>query len=668
MTLHLFAYIILILSSFVVLAVAAPIKVNMNTSPAVRQSLFRRGVDIPAYLSQLSQKSKSCLENAINMPLVDDGSDNQIKLWQVELCESVTRHSSMANIRVCSSAESARVSLDASIQLCTLLGLPVPSPGNPSDISPLVDEVLALPIDQALDQLRNLLGSDASDFLSEFEQRRKPTAASVNKQQNSPKFKDQTRVYRKKDNEESYLISSKLDKKKQPPPTPVQDPKVITVVPPDSAAKKQKQSSKKTYVVTTVDSIQAQGRVGNLVGLNGRPICECLAAKHGLLTNCLTCGKIICQLEGPGPCPSCGSLVESTIQQVTLIQTKQSYHHSVTVPNQHQQQQQPGKSSKKQQQHVVNRYGQVAGAFATTAITNPGGPRENETLFPTLASEKDLEALRKAEEQRERLLDYQRNSTARTRVFDTASDFDFQSDVQNKWLTAEERAIALKNMKEQERLEQERKKSRVISIDLQNRRVVHESAGGAFAGEDRRQLSYEAAKAVHAQSQVYTNENVSTSSSSTENRRNTTEPGSTGLFQNPTLRIAPKYVVPTPAAVTQKDPKQQKQQPKPSKSQIQPWEKSKQDTSSANDENKPKTMKQLRELLGESAQEIAEVGYQFTAAMQAKKSAAKREAEARKYLKVERRRVQDDYDFETSSWSIGDSASGAAAADEPACG
>ncbi|ORY45226.1 hypothetical protein BCR33DRAFT_196792 [Rhizoclosmatium globosum] len=106
-------------------------------------------------------------------------------------------------------------------------------------------------------------------------------------------------------------------------------------------------------------------------------------------------------------------------------------------------------------------------------------------------TEKEMLALKKAEEQRERLLDYQRNSTARTRVFDTASDFDFQSDSQNKWLTAEERAQALKNLKEQQRLEEERKRSRVISIDLQSRSVKQESYAEPVGA---RQLSYEAAK------------------------------------------------------------------------------------------------------------------------------------------------------------------------------
>ncbi|KAJ1796636.1 Activating signal cointegrator 1, partial [Coemansia sp. RSA 2399] len=44
--------------------------------------------------------------------------------------------------------------------------------------------------------------------------------------------------------------------------------------------------------------------------------CECQASEHPLLTNCLTCGRIICDSEGPGPCMFCGSEVESPDQQL----------------------------------------------------------------------------------------------------------------------------------------------------------------------------------------------------------------------------------------------------------------------------------------------------------------------------------------------------------------
>ncbi|BET01177.1 ASHypothetical protein domain [Nesidiocoris tenuis] len=44
--------------------------------------------------------------------------------------------------------------------------------------------------------------------------------------------------------------------------------------------------------------------------LKGRHICECQAIKHSLVNNCLSCGRIVCEQEGPGPCLFCDSVVQ----------------------------------------------------------------------------------------------------------------------------------------------------------------------------------------------------------------------------------------------------------------------------------------------------------------------------------------------------------------------
>ncbi|KAF9378496.1 hypothetical protein CPC16_011264, partial [Podila verticillata] len=52
-----------------------------------------------------------------------------------------------------------------------------------------------------------------------------------------------------------------------------------------------------------------------------RKPCYCLATKHKLnvfAPNCLNCGKIICALEGPGPCTYCGKPVVSVDQQQAM--------------------------------------------------------------------------------------------------------------------------------------------------------------------------------------------------------------------------------------------------------------------------------------------------------------------------------------------------------------
>ncbi|KAG0221045.1 hypothetical protein BGX31_010250 [Mortierella sp. GBA43] len=53
-----------------------------------------------------------------------------------------------------------------------------------------------------------------------------------------------------------------------------------------------------------------------------RKPCYCLATKHKLnvfAPNCLSCGKIICALEGPGPCTFCGNPVVSIEQQQAMV-------------------------------------------------------------------------------------------------------------------------------------------------------------------------------------------------------------------------------------------------------------------------------------------------------------------------------------------------------------
>ncbi|XP_014239981.1 activating signal cointegrator 1 [Cimex lectularius] len=47
----------------------------------------------------------------------------------------------------------------------------------------------------------------------------------------------------------------------------------------------------------------------NVVLLQGRHLCNCQASKHSLINNCLKCGRIVCEQEGPGPCMFCSKMV-----------------------------------------------------------------------------------------------------------------------------------------------------------------------------------------------------------------------------------------------------------------------------------------------------------------------------------------------------------------------
>lgn len=52
----------------------------------------------------------------------------------------------------------------------------------------------------------------------------------------------------------------------------------------------------------------AEAAKGSIVFQQGKP-CSCQARRHRLVSNCLSCGKIVCEQEGEGPCSFCGALV-----------------------------------------------------------------------------------------------------------------------------------------------------------------------------------------------------------------------------------------------------------------------------------------------------------------------------------------------------------------------
>ncbi|KAL7061374.1 hypothetical protein AAHC03_010059 [Spirometra sp. Aus1] len=57
-----------------------------------------------------------------------------------------------------------------------------------------------------------------------------------------------------------------------------------------------------------------------VVRLPGRHPCQCLAVRHQLVGNCTSCGRIVCDQEGPGSCFFCGALV-LTPEQRQLVQS-----------------------------------------------------------------------------------------------------------------------------------------------------------------------------------------------------------------------------------------------------------------------------------------------------------------------------------------------------------
>lgn len=58
--------------------------------------------------------------------------------------------------------------------------------------------------------------------------------------------------------------------------------------------------------------------------------CYCQCTKHRLVNNCTNCGKIICELEGEGPCLFCGAWVEKDttydLQELGELQSLEVAH------------------------------------------------------------------------------------------------------------------------------------------------------------------------------------------------------------------------------------------------------------------------------------------------------------------------------------------------------
>ncbi|KAJ3104448.1 hypothetical protein HDU97_009233 [Phlyctochytrium planicorne] len=420
------------------------------------------------------------------------------------------------------------------------------------DAKQMVAYMMTLPKAEVMDYLMGFLGdsNDAIDFATQFISKRFPSdqaKASPGRGKNqsqsksqspgqSPKqWKDDRRVQPKKGEMEDFISLGK----KKPAPKPTPDPTVQSNAPMAAennvedavdkekrkALKRERQVAKKAAATVSAEAIDGNVKVGKVVGLNGRLYCECLAAKHGLLTNCLTCGKIVCNLEGPGPCPSCGTLVESALQQLDIIQ---AFNRSTRVKEV-----MKGLSPPKtKDSYTGSRYGQKAGAQPPSAARALGTPGKIATdSYPELLSERDREALEKAQQQKERLLEYQRNSAVRTRVHDTASDFDVGSDASNIWLTSEERAVALKQAQESRKKDEEQKKRRIITLDLGKKKVYSVDASEYVPPPIEKKVIPDFFPS-------------DTTSSSAQEKANLepVEAGSTGLFRNPHLHFVPKFV------------------------------------------------------------------------------------------------------------------------------
>ncbi|KAG7560009.1 Zinc finger C2HC5-type [Arabidopsis thaliana x Arabidopsis arenosa] len=150
----------------------------------------------------------------------------------------------------------------------------------------------------------------------------------------------------------------------------------------------------------------AEAAKGSIVFQQGKP-CACQARRHKLVSNCLSCGKIVCEQEGEGPCSFCGALVLK--EGSTYAGLEEGY---------------------------------------------------------TPVSDADVAA----EAYAKRLVEYDRNSAARTTVIDDQSDY-YESE-SSIWLSAEEKELVRKKREEIEEAERLKKSKVVMTFDLVGRKVL----------------------------------------------------------------------------------------------------------------------------------------------------------------------------------------------------
>ncbi|KAM8877780.1 activating signal cointegrator 1 [Synchiropus picturatus] len=226
---------------------------------------------------------------------------------------------------------------------------------------------------------------------------------------------------------------SKRKGRNKPEPTPVSqalpEPEVIKT-PIDLVRAQEREKSSSTKKKSKYVNLYAkEGEDRLTVLLPGRHSCDCLAQKHKLINNCISCGRIVCEQEGSGPCIFCGNLVCTNEEQEIL--------------------QRDSNKSQKLKKKLM-------------------GDRD---YLPNQEA-KIKAGLEKAVQHKDKLLEYDRNSVRRTQVLDDESDY-FATE-SNQWLSPGEREKLRKKEEELRELRHSSRKDRKITLDFAGRQVIDE--------------------------------------------------------------------------------------------------------------------------------------------------------------------------------------------------
>ncbi|XP_043707332.1 activating signal cointegrator 1 [Telopea speciosissima] len=322
-------------------------------------------------------------------------------------------------------------------------------------ISGLVSYCEMAPPQDAKEYLNNIIGEEAGQSVIDEYLRQRGYSDNSNSNKKASNSKLQT--YMKPPQDEVLISGTRRPTRvpKEVMASSVEVSKVPSEIAESRNIQKVSQGGSKKKKAGKVISL-AEAAKGSIVFQQGKP-CSCQARRHKLVSNCLSCGKIICEQEGEGPCSFCGALV---------LKEGSTY----------------------------------AGL-------------EN-TVIPLSDAEAAAEAYAK------RLVDYDRNSAARTTVIDDQSDYyEFEG---NSWLSKEEKEILKKKQQEIEEAELARRSKVVVTFDLVGRKVL---------------MNKDEASELESENRIL---------------RPVDEREANRIKPNPTARIQPSFVDPGPGRKTTK--------------------------------------------------------------------------------------------------------------------
>lgn len=235
-------------------------------------------------------------------------------------------------------------------------------------------------------------------------------------------------------------LSTKLNKSARSAQSTMPD--VIVYRKPDLEEPVAKNKGKKNHKDQDQEAklVKKEPIVLNPLAPGTRQTCQCQAAKHKLVANCLKCGRIVCEIEGSGPCYFCGN----------LVCTKEEFDKIRSGSN---------KGMKLRDELMSKPW---RGSEAGVDIKDLQGTGEDRF---------DMSQLEKAIAHKDKLLDYDRTSAKRTQVIDDESDY---FNTNSKWLNQEQRS---KLEKKQEEIREKRFGSKIgktFTLDFAGRKVIDE--------------------------------------------------------------------------------------------------------------------------------------------------------------------------------------------------